>query len=536
MRFDALLSRTDDEAMQFLLGEAPMRLIMLLDPGLATPARLRELIVGLRTREGLLLSKEYRSILFDLLPKQEADILAQILGINGKWDVYAELKNIIIRRGSEREKALFDFFELTLPQPEIYEQAPAHQTSTCHYSLFKHQRVAAQQVQEMLQKHPRRVILHMPTGAGKTRTAMNVIAEHLRSNEPTLVIWLAHTEELCEQAASEFERAWSHLGNREISIYRFWGDRDISLDNELDGILVAGLSKTYSATKQRISFINRLAHHTSLVVIDEAHSAIAETYKLILDALVVMRHPNAALLGLTATPGRTWADIAVDEQLSDFFARRKVTLNVEGYTSPVEYLVDEQYLARVDYSPLLYEGGLKLTDADLQRIKQHFDIPDNILRLLADDEKRNLAIITQAEQLAKRHRRILIFAATVEHSDMLAAVLRMRGIQANSVTGKTPGQERARIIEMFRKDDDDVRVICNFGVLTAGFDAPRISAALIARPTKSLVLYSQMVGRAIRGLRAGGNEKAEIVTVVDYDLPGFGSVAEAFNNWEDIWE
>jgi superfamily II DNA or RNA helicase len=71
--------------------------------------------------------------------------------------------------------------------------------------------------------------------------------------------------------------------------------------------------------------------------------------------------------------------------------------------------------------------------------------------------------------------------------------------------------------------------------LTAGFDAPRTSAALIARPTKSLVLYSQMVGRAIRGPRAGGNKEAEIVTVVDRGLPGFGSVAEAFNNWEDVW-
>ena len=82
----------------------------------------------------------------------------------------------------------------------------------------------------------------------------------------------------------------------------------------------------YSATKQRLSFITELAGRTSLVVIDEAHSAIAETYQLILDALVVMRRPNAALLGLTATPGRTWSDIDVDEQFAKFFSRRKVTL------------------------------------------------------------------------------------------------------------------------------------------------------------------------------------------------------------------
>ena len=78
-------------------------------------------------------------------------------------------------------------------------------------------------------------------------------------------------------------------------------------------------------------------------------------------------------------------------------------------------------------------------------------------------------------------------------------------------------------------------VIVNYGVLTTGFDAPATSAAVIARPTRSLVLYSQMVGRATRGTRAGGNDEAEIVTVVDPHLPGFGSIADAFKNWEDVW-
>ena len=79
-------------------------------------------------------------------------------------------------------------------------------------------------------------------------------------------------------------------------------------------------------------------------------------------------------------------------------------------------------------------------------------------------------------------------------------------------------------------------VVVNYGVLTTGFDAPATSAAVIARPTRSLVLYSQMVGRATRGTRAGGNDEAEIVTVVDPHLPGFGSVADAFKNWEDVWD
>lgn len=78
-------------------------------------------------------------------------------------------------------------------------------------------------------------------------------------------------------------------------------------------------------------------------------------------------------------------------------------------------------------------------------------------------------------------------------------------------------------------------VLCNFGVLTTGFDAPNTSAAAIARPTRSLVLYSQMVGRATRGPKAGGNRTCEISTVVDIDLPGFNDITEAFTNWEDVW-
>ncbi len=131
---------------------------------------------------------------------------------------------------------------------------------------------------------------------------------------------------------------------------------------------------------------------------------------------------------------------------------------------------------------------------------------------------------------------MLVFAATVEHSRLLATVLRARGHDANEVSGATPPAERERRIRRFRANEDRPQVLCNYGVLTTGFDAPKTSAALIARPTKSLVLYSQMVGRATRGPRAGGNEVAEIVTVVDTVLPGFGSMAEAFNNWEDVWQ
>jgi len=535
MRFDDLLSRADDETLQFLLGKSALQLVTLLDPGLATPTKLRELVVGLRTRVGLLISQETRACLVDLLRPKEAEALATVLQISSDKNAYNSLKGLRIRSGSEREQMLFDFFEITRPTLEPVVPAPSMSVSPVEYGLFPHQRDAARKIKIHLTQGLRRVVLHMPTGSGKTRTTMNILADHLRINEPSLVIWLAYSEELCEQAAEEFEEAWRYLGNREIGVYRFWGDRDLDSETAEDGIIIAGLSKIYSAAKQSIQFISRLGSKTSLVVIDEAHSAVAETYKLILNALVV-QHPSTGLLGLTATPGRTWSDIESDEELAHFFDRKKVTLQITGFANPVDYLVAEKYLAQVEYKPLFYEGGIELTEADVKRIQESLDLPETILKRLADDEMRNLQIILAIEELAKSHQRIIVFATTVEHSNILATVLRARGHQAKSITGNTPSPERARTIEEFKSASNDVRIICNYGVLTTGFDAPRTSAALIARPTKSLVLYSQMIGRAVRGLRAGGNETAEIVTVVDQNLPGFGSVSEAFNNWEDIWE
>ncbi len=508
---------------------------MLIDPKLTTPEYIRKLIVKLHTRSSLILIPELRDILIDLLRLDEAQQLALVMGLKGKDDPYEALKGLRIRRGTEREHAIADFFELPLPPlPETVDTSSETKIAA-QYPLFPHQQLAANNVKQKLLEPPRRVLLHMPTGSGKTRTAMNVICDHLRSFDQTVVVWLAYSEELCEQAAVEFEKAWNCLGNRELSIYRFWGQRSLNLDEVHDGIVVAGLSKLYRIVTQDAYSIGVLGGRSSLVIIDEAHISIAETYRLLIDVLVV-HNPTATLLGLTATPGRTWADIQVDKELSDFFARQKVTLQIEGYQNPVDYLVDQEYLARTEYRSLFYESGLELSDKDVRYIRDTLEVPEKILDNLAEDEQRNLRIIVEVESLAQRHRRIILFATTVSHADLIATVLQARGLSAYSITSNTTSLDRARIIEDYKRDSSDTKIICNYGVLTTGFDAPRTSAALIARPTKSLVLYSQMVGRAIRGVKAGGNQTAEIVTVVDLDLPGFSSVAESFKNWEDIWE
>jgi superfamily II DNA or RNA helicase len=535
MQFSTLLSRADEETLQALIGADSLRLLHTLDEQLTQPSRLRKVVHALQSPQHLLTESESRRLLFDLLTEDEAWRLASLLDADGARNVYQSLKQARIHKNSTREELLFNFFNLDPPERQEVEQEPALKPYDPAYGLFSYQRRAARKIKRHLRQDSGRVVLHMPTGSGKTRTAMHVIAEHLRRTEPGFVVWLASGEELCEQAASEFEEAWDYLGNRRLKIHRFWGGRELNTSELGDGFMAAGLSKMRSLGDRDLPALGRIGESCTLVIFDEAHQAIAETYSLVTRSLLV--HQNRpGLLGLTATPGRTWADIEEDEKLADSFNRNKVMLEVENYENPVTYLIDEGYLADPEFDSLFVEPGLELTPADRKKLQDRIDLPNNVLRQLAEDEERNTAILTRLEVMLQRHRRILFFGTTVDHAKVMATVLQARDHRAAVITGETEDAARKRRIREFKTDSGDPMVLCNYGVLTTGFDAPNTSAALIARPTQSLVLYSQMLGRAIRGPKAGGNEEAEIATVVDQNLPGFSSVADAFVNWEDVWD
>ncbi len=535
MNFNSLLDLADEESIQMILGKNALDAIIALDASIVTPSKLRGLISELYEATELLLNKDKRNVLFDILPLNEAKKLSLIYG-SDTAEPYEFLKAKNIRKNTNEFLALLSFFEIEEVESFTREVKPFTKEAPCVYSLFAHQRRAVREIEDIFRSPKKRCILHMPTGSGKTRTTMNIICNHLRENEPSVVIWLADSEELCEQAAEEFEKSWANLGDRNLSVYRYWGDKKIGDDELYDGLLVAGLSKLYSLLKKSINDFSYISSRTDLVVFDEAHRSVAKTFKLIVDSLVLLKKPNPPLLGLTATPGRTWDEPDEDVKLSHLYYKQKVMLKVDGYENPISYLVKQEYLANVQYRSLFSNSGIELTDADFNSISISTDIPKKILYLLADDHLRNIKIINEIERLAKNHKRIIFFATTVEHSNLIASLLKIRNYNASSVTGETGSILRESLINEFKDTTEAVRIICNFGVLTTGFDAPRTSAALIARPTKSLVLYSQMVGRAIRGVKAGGNKNAEIVTVIDHKLPGFSSVASAFENWEDIWE
>ncbi len=529
-KFDAILSRANLDALQDIFGSQLVQLVSSINKESVNQSLLRALLLDVFKPEQILKDKTKRNLILELLKHVEVNELNKLLGVPEEGDLYSKLLDVNFSKAQLQK--LFEYFEI-FPESDSNNLIEACDIESVkpEYSLFKHQRKAITKVLETLRNSPYRVVLHMPTGSGKTRTAMNIVSQFLRVNEPSTVLWLANSEELCEQATDEFIKAWSNTGNREVSVNRFWGNHNLN-PNLRDGIVVAGFQKIYSHQKKSPAEFAFFGEKISLIVVDEAHQVIADTYKVVVDA-VLSRRPDTKLIGLTATPGRTWNNIDADEKLSLFFGRRKVSLEIEGYKNPVDYLINEGYLARPKFEEVKLDSFSK---SEKERIYSEFEISEKMLNKLADDSFRTLKILRKIEELASRHKRILVFATTVAHSELLAVLLKSRKFNARSLTGKTLSSDRQSTIDWYKQDSDDVRILCNFGILTTGFDAPKTSAAVIARPTKSLVLFSQMVGRATRGINAGGNKESEIITVVDIDLPGFRNMGESFTNWEDIWQ
>jgi len=533
MNFSDVLSRAGDDGFQELLGSSTVRLLKNLDSDLARASSMRQIFEELYSPVEVLRNNTLRKIFFTLLKTEEAIELCGLIYSNPPSSPFEGLTRLSFVKASDTEKMIFDYF--SVPHPEDESKALelnikdlAAQRANRFYQLE-----AINEVLALYSSKETRVLLHMPTGSGKTRTAMQIIVRMLQENPEKIVIWLAYSEELCEQAAQEFEQAWVSQGDRDIQVQRFWGDYNDSDGFITEGFMVAGLSKMHSLVKKADPRLPKLADSACLVVIDEAHQAIAETYQLVLEILA--KNLDSRILGLTATPGRTWNDPDKDALLADFFNRTKVTLKINGYDSPITYLIDEGYLAQPEFEKLEISNQNLFSPGELRELQKALEIPTHILKKLGEDDIRNLKIITKLEDLVKSHKRILVFAATVEHSALLASVLQARGHSAFSVTGTTSSFDRQRVIAKYRSDSDEPIILCNYSVLTTGFDAPRTSCAFIARPTGSLVLYSQMIGRALRGPQSNGNKVAKIVTVVDTALPGFRSPSEAFMNWEDVW-
>ena len=533
VQFQQLLERMAHSTLQAWLGDDIAALLQAMSRQEHTFEQLFQSVNNCFTAQEIIADPEKRRHLIDGLRPHEVDQLANDLQL-GNGNAYELLSTITFSRS--QLNCLADFLgvdpiepELTVRIQEVTSVAPA-------YPLFDHQIAAAEKVlkffdadEGMQAARDKRVILHMPTGSGKTRTAINVMCSMLRNFPGKTVVWLAHTAELCDQAANEFEIAWASLGNREVCVYRKWGSARCPLDDARDGLLVASLQSMYGTLQSEMQSYFSLSERTALVVMDEAHYSIARTYQDVLECIAPKR--DSCLLGLTATPGRT----SDTESLARFYNKKKITMDTPSHHSPIDFLVDHGYLADVVYEHIDYYPDLILSDSEKEQLSRALDLPESVVERLGSDSARNVKIVKRIiDECSVPGTKVILFACSVKHSKSLAVVLNSFGINARAVYGAMPKPLREKYISQY-KSGEQVQVLVNFDLLTTGFDAPRTNCVFIARPTQSVALHSQMVGRGLRGPKANGNTKSKIITVADH-LPGFTSVSGAFEHWdENFW-
>ncbi|MDA8029999.1 MAG: DEAD/DEAH box helicase family protein [Alphaproteobacteria bacterium] len=526
-----LLSRMKDDHLHDFLNPVVINTLRYYDENLAIPSKIRNLIFSKIPKEEMLRDTKMRNRLIDAMNTNDAIKLSHKLVSNKGENPFQNLKSLKIRKNSNNEKILFENLGVEHLEIALSEKLPDITNIEPYLKLFPHQRTAIVEIESFLEDS-HRALLHMPTGSGKTVTSMRVISNMFIKNTPLVVIWLALTEELCEQAINEFDRTWKAVGDRPIPAYRFFKHHtpDIlqKLDENPEAFIVASMSKLDNVKEDQ--FMTTLADYVKLIVMDEAHHAIAKTYKDTIN--ILKKHTKTMLLGLSATPGRSSEQAS--QVLADFFGKNRARMKT-GNQNPVRYLINEEYISEPDIE--IIDHKTKLTNADLDLLKKSQDIPQRILDIMSADLVRNVKIVNTVNDLIENHnqKRILVFTTSIQNSRNISMILSAKNFNSYYVDSRISDQRRAKIIKEFKGDSKRPIIICNVNVLTTGFDAPQTSAVVIARPTKSLVLYSQMFGRCLRGPKVGGAKKSFIRIISDRAIVEYTDIVRAFEKFESHW-
>ena len=397
-------------------------------------------------------------------------------------------------------------------------------------------------------------MLSLPTGAGKTRVTVEAICDHLAEDADArksrnVVLWIAQSTELQQQAWECFREVWQVPPQREdgsirrttpLRIVRLWGGRDpdeVTIGDEMT-ILVAGIDQLASWVHRRRDFFDNLPkRRLACVVVDEAHSLITKEHREVFLALNLRaKHEWQTLkgappvIGLSATPWRSSGDETA--ALGRYFHERLLRPG-SLRERPIHALQKRGILARVDDERLDIEGTRAMTASQRRNFERYKVLPSDYVEQIGLENQRNARILARLLRLPKRAR-TLVFACSIAHAEILTMALnRAVGEEcAALVTGKTPRAERADVIQRFRKGDG-LRFLCNVGVLTTGFDAPRADTVCITRPTMSPLLYEQMVGRGLRGPKNGGTERCLVIDVQDEGMPeGIQSYERVLHLWD----
>ncbi len=406
--------------------------------------------------------------------------------------------------------------------------------------LHDYQATVVQRVRDLVSAAagaPSRGMLSLPTGAGKTRVAVEAICRELASGGVQRVLWIAQSDELCEQSVQSWYHVWRAIGRDRLRISRLWSDNEVDEAPGGSGhVLVATVAKLEVIRKRATSATEDgdapylWLKNVDCVVVDEAHSAISPEYTRVLEWLGLGKHQNqdrCPLLGLTATPFKGVSEDETRRLVQRFGSNRLDDGLFQG--DPYVCLQADLVLARVRHH--LLEGALiELTSGELEQLTQTRRLPSRVGVALADNRPRNRSIVDCIAGHPDDWN-VLVFAASVEHAQVLAALLDARGIPSRSVSGDTRPGVRRHYVSQFKAGE--IRVLTNYGVLTEGFDAPATRAIYVARPTFSPNVYQQMIGRGLRGPANGGTDECLIVNVKD-TVANFGEQL-AFTKFDHLW-
>lgn len=376
---------------------------------------------------------------------------------------------------------------------------------------------------------PQRGMLSLPTGAGKTRVTAEAVIRWVKrvGDLKGPLLWIAQTEELCEQAVQSWKFVWSKVGaERPLTISRLWSTNEVGNVADHPHLVVATdakLEKCLSA--DQYAWLRK----ATLVIVDEAHTAISKRYTDVLGQLGLTQYETTRhLLGLTATPFRNTNE---DEtrRLATRFGNKRLDQGVFPSGDPYRDLQDWGMLAQVEHRTL--EGGrIELTQDEKTHADRMAMLSRSAEHRLADDHARSRRIVDSVVELPNDWP-TLLFATSVDHAKYLAALLNDRGVPSAAVDSTTSAQDRRTRIENFR--NGRIRVLTNYGVLTQGFDAPATRAVVVARPVYSTNVYQQMIGRGLRGPLNGGKESCLILNVSD-NVANFDTRL-AFTQFEHLW-
>lgn len=346
----------------------------------------------------------------------------------------------------------------------------------------------------------------LPTGGGKTIVAAhwllrNVIAKGGR------VLWLAPRRGLLRQAFNSFKRLanLAHPDRKTLDMIVVAGDgrKWSEVAPEHDVIFASVQSSVLEGNRGFVQELLTQRTEPPFVVVDEAHHAVAPQTLSLLNEL---KRVGARMLGLTATPVRM--DEREEQRLGALFngsiihqVSRTTLSNLGILATPSTETV--KTLVNVEQ---------EMDAKELEHLARYGDLGASVLERLGKNAHRNKLIVEQYVKNRSKYGPTIVFAADILHAQTLAEEFRLSGVPNTDYVDYSR-KDANEVTERYRRGELDV--IVNVQMLTEGFDAPRTRTVFIARPTRSESLLVQMVGRALRGPRAGGNEIAYLVTFLD---------------------